>query len=182
MTHPEPVTDDDEFSECQNSMFIFQIPRLVRNWDFEQNIQTFPKKQTMVLFSLAFLLCLLLEWTESTFDFPPYFFPLFFCRKVKISEVCKNCSTKPLSKQQNNFWKILSGKEEARTRRHLSPAPGEWNLPRFPHRRIHVYHVVQFRCWSVRCCLVGVLTITFLDQDIKFNFAIFSWWVGSPYI
>ena len=116
--HPEPVTDDDEFSECQNSMFIFQIPRLVRNWNFEQNNQTFPKKQTMVLFSLAFLLCLLLEWTESTFDFPPYFFPLFFCRKVKISEVCKNCSTKPLSKQQNNFWKILSGKEEARTRRH----------------------------------------------------------------
>ena len=27
----EPVTDDDEFSECQSSMFIFQIPRLVRN-------------------------------------------------------------------------------------------------------------------------------------------------------
>ena len=72
----------------------------------------------MVLSSLAFLLCLLLEWTESTFDFPPYFFPLFFCRKVKISEVCKNCSTKPLTKQKYFFEKLLSGKEEARTRHH----------------------------------------------------------------
>ena len=30
LKHPEPVTDDDVFSECQTSMFIFQIPRLVR--------------------------------------------------------------------------------------------------------------------------------------------------------
>ena len=57
--------------------------------------------------SPGFLLCLLLEWTESAFDFPPYFFPLFFCRKVKVSEVCKNCSTKPLTKQQNNFWNFF---------------------------------------------------------------------------
>ena len=26
-SHPEPVTNDDEFSECQNSMFIFQTSR-----------------------------------------------------------------------------------------------------------------------------------------------------------
>ena len=56
----------------------FKRPGKERNWNFNQKTKPHQKMQT----SLAFLLCLLLEWTESTFDFPPYFFPLFFCRRV----------------------------------------------------------------------------------------------------
>ena len=69
--HPEPVTDDDEFSECQNSMFIFQIPRLVRNWNFEQNNQTFQKMQTMVLLQTCFFIMLALRMDRKFFWFSP---------------------------------------------------------------------------------------------------------------
>ena len=82
--HPEPVTDDDEFSEFRISMFIFQIPRLVRNWNFEQKNQTFQKMQTMVLLKPCFFTMLAFRMDRKFFWFPPYFFPLFYCRKVKF--------------------------------------------------------------------------------------------------
>ena len=91
------------FSIHVKLMFIFQMSRSGRNWNFDPKTKPFLKKQTMVFLSLAFLLCLLLERTESSFDFPPYFFPLYFCRKVKISEVCKNCGTKPTKINLKNF-------------------------------------------------------------------------------
>ena len=118
---PEPVTDDDEFSECQNSMFIFQIPRLVRNWNFEQNNQTFPKKQTAKLLIFhGSNICpylLALEETGRTFYFASYFFSLLFFRKVKNSEIGKNCTNQTFQCLKKKFEKVLSGKEEERTRR-----------------------------------------------------------------